>query len=177
MKLLMILVRKGTCAPAAPPLKGQGVQCPRNAPRSGVPVSHQAFTTKLCTWWWQKQCFTLPYIILRRSPVHLSYNYGDGLPWFGQKEGVGRSNEPPQMLGETTCCNCAATMHSASQTLCFNTEICTSTPGPDMHWVNGHSWFLRYNSQTWRLLFSKIRRGNPCKRSFRKVLDLYWSKR
>ena len=31
-KLLMILVCKGTCNPVAPLFKGQGEQCPRNAP-------------------------------------------------------------------------------------------------------------------------------------------------
>jgi len=32
MKLLLILVCKGTCAPVTPLSKSSGVQCPRNAP-------------------------------------------------------------------------------------------------------------------------------------------------
>jgi len=40
MKLLMILVCKGTCGPVAPPLKGQGDSVPVMHPRSGVPVAY-----------------------------------------------------------------------------------------------------------------------------------------
>jgi len=32
LKLPMMLLCKGTCAPLAPPFKGQGSQCPRHAP-------------------------------------------------------------------------------------------------------------------------------------------------
>jgi len=38
MKLLTMLLCKGTCAPVAPTFKGQGGSAPVMHPRSGVPV-------------------------------------------------------------------------------------------------------------------------------------------
>jgi len=40
LELPMMLLCKGTCAPMAPPFKGQGDSAPVMHPRSGVPVQH-----------------------------------------------------------------------------------------------------------------------------------------
>jgi len=52
MKLLMILVCKGTCAPVAPPFIGQGGQCPRNAPpfrRTWIQVLFAGWSNSECS--------------------------------------------------------------------------------------------------------------------------------
>ena len=44
------------------------------------------------------------------------------------------------MRTEGFFCNCAVATHCASWTVSANTEICTSTTGAEMRWVNSHSY-------------------------------------
>ena len=68
------------------------------------------------------------------------------------------------MITDDSCCNRVITTHCASWTLYSSTEMCTSTPGADVLWVNGHS-----------LIFCSGRNRRPCCPLMSNLLTSSWT--